>query len=68
MARRGAGGTNGGELSFLLGIVMMIGGGYLLLNSIVVRPNFGLGMRAFGVGGVPITSGMILITINYSMV
>lgn len=67
MARRGAGGTNGGELSFFLGIVMMIGGGYLLLNSIIVRPNFGFGMRAFGVGGVPITSGMILIVFMFGI-
>jgi hypothetical protein len=27
MARYGAGGTNGGELGFLLGLVMMIGAG-----------------------------------------
>jgi len=66
MMRRGAGGTNGGELSFLLGLVMMIGGGYLLLNSIIVRPNFGLGMRAFG-NSVPVTSGMILIVFMFGV-
>jgi hypothetical protein len=66
MARRGAGGTQGGELGFLLGIVMMIGGGYLLLNAIVVRPNFGFGTRAFG-AGVPVTSGMVLIVFMFGV-
>ena len=61
MAYRGAGGTDGGQGSFLLGLIMMIGGGYLLLKSIIVRPTFGLGMTTFNAGGVPVTSGMILI-------
>jgi hypothetical protein len=29
---RGAGGTDGGTGTFLIGLIMMIGGGYLLLN------------------------------------
>lgn len=61
MARRGAGGTDGGTGTFLLGIIMMIVGGYLLLNAIVVRPQFGLGMVAFRLGGIPVTSGMVLV-------
>ena len=44
-----------------VGLIMMIGGGYLLLKSIIVRPTFGLGMTTFNAGGVPVTSGMILI-------
>ncbi len=67
MARRGAGGTSGGELNFIIGIIMMIGGGYLLLNSIVVRPQFGMGMRAFGIGRMPVTSGMILIVFMFGV-
>lgn len=59
---RGAGGNDGGTGSFLLGLIMMVGGGYLLLNGIVVRPNFG-----FGIGGVPITSGMILIPFMFGV-
>lgn len=58
---RGAGGSDGGTGSFLIGLIMMIGGAYLLLNSIVMRPNFGLGAVAFRFGGLPITSGMIFI-------
>lgn len=61
MARRGAGGNQGGTGSFLLGLAMMVAGGYLLLQSIVVRPNFGLGAGLFNLGGVPVTSGMVLV-------
>ncbi|PXW72411.1 hypothetical protein C7964_101523 [Loktanella sp. PT4BL] len=64
---RGAGGSDGGTGSFLIGLIMMVGGGYLLLNGIVVRPNFGLGSRVFGIGGVPITSGMILIPFMFGI-
>ncbi|MEJ6404996.1 hypothetical protein [Yoonia sp. 2307UL14-13] len=64
---RGAGGSDGGTGSFLIGLIMMIGGGYLLLNSIVVRPNFGLGAVAFRFGGFPITSGMILIPFMFGV-
>ncbi len=61
MAYRGAGGTEGGSGTFLIGIAMMILGGYLLLNNIVVRPVLGFGMVAFRLGGMPITTGIILI-------
>ncbi|MFK7888678.1 MAG: hypothetical protein AB8G16_17615 [Gammaproteobacteria bacterium] len=64
---RGAGGSDGGTGSFLIGLAMMIGGGYLLLNGIVVRPNFGLGARVFGFGGFSITSGMVLIPFMFGV-
>lgn len=67
MARRGAGGTDGGAISFLVGLVMMIGGGYLLLQSIVVRPSFGLGGRLFSLGGVPITGGLVLVPLAFGV-
>jgi len=58
----GAGGTSGGSGQFLLGLIMMCGGFYLLLSGIVVSSNFGLSTRLFGVGaGFGITGGMILI-------
>jgi len=61
---KGAGGTSGGIGQFFIGFIMMCGGFYLLLNSITVTSNFGLGMQmyslsAFG-GGFGITSGMIM--------
>lgn len=58
---RGAGGTNGGELSFLIGLMMMIAGFYLLLSSIVIDSSFGFGMRLYGFGSLGITSGMLMI-------
>lgn len=58
---RGAGGTDGGEISFLLGLVMMCGGFYLLFSSIVVRASFGFGYSLYSVGGFGITSGMVMI-------
>lgn len=61
MPYRGAGGSKGGEGSFLVGLIMMIGGAYLLLQSIVVRPDIGIGRALYSVGGVPITTGMVLI-------
>ena len=67
MAQHGAGGSDGGTGSFLIGVIMMIGGGYLLLSGIVVRPNFGIGSRVFGIGGVPITSGMVFIPFMFGI-
>jgi len=58
---RGAGGTNGGEWSFLIGLMMMIAGFYLLLSSISIDSSFGFGMRLYGIGGLGITSGMLMI-------
>ncbi|QYF92718.1 hypothetical protein KY495_18570 [Massilia sp. PAMC28688] len=58
----GAGGTSGGSGQFFLGLIMMCGGFYMLLNGIVVSSNFGMGTRLFGIGaGFGITGGMILI-------
>lgn len=67
MARRGAGGTDGGTGTFLIALIMMIAGGYLLLNAIIVRPQFGLGMVAFNLGGFPVTSGMVLVPFMFGV-
>lgn len=64
---RGAGGSDGGTSSFIIGLIMLIGGGYLLLNGIVVRPVFGIGSRMFGIGGFPVTTGMILIPFMFGV-
>jgi len=58
---QGAGGTDGGEWSFLIGLTMTIAGLYLLFQSISVQSSFGFGARLYGVGGVGVTSGMIMI-------
>lgn len=62
---RGAGGTNGGSGQFFIGLMMMCGGFYLLLNAIIITPHFGLGYRLYGFstggGTFSVTSGMIMI-------
>lgn len=62
ISMNGAGGTSGGSGQFFLGLIMMCGGFYLLLNGIVVSSSFGLGSRLFGIGGgYGVTGGMIMI-------
>ena len=62
---RGAGGTSGGLGHFFIGIIMMCGGFYMLLNAIQVSSSFGMGMRLYGYSGMGgnynLTSGMIMI-------
>lgn len=62
---KGAGGTDGGIEQFFVGLAMMCGGGYLLLQSITVTSNFGFGYRLYSLGGLGggfgITSGMVMI-------
>ncbi|ACL04255.1 Putative uncharacterized membrane protein [Desulfatibacillum aliphaticivorans] len=62
---RGAGGTSGGTGRFVLGLIMIVAGGYLFLDNITVRSGFGLGygLYTFGLGSwnMRLTSGMVLI-------
>ncbi|WP_341501248.1 hypothetical protein [Gallaecimonas sp. GXIMD4217] len=58
---RGAGGTQGGLGQFFIGLVMLIAGGYLFLNAIVVTSHFGMGMGLFSLGGMKVTTGMVLV-------
>ena len=58
---RGAGGTDGGVGRFMMGTVMLIGGGYLLLSSIHVHSPWGFGSALFNMGDFGITTGMVLI-------
>ncbi|MEG0868871.1 MAG: hypothetical protein RSD49_06705 [Hafnia sp.] len=62
---KGAGGTEGGVVKFLLGLLMMGVGGYLLLNAIQVTSSFGFGSRLYSVnalgGSYGMTSGMIMV-------
>lgn len=64
---RGAGGTNGGSGRFLIGLIMLCGGVYLLLNSIQIYSHYGLSSRLYGVGGYGITSGMIMIPFMFGV-
>lgn len=58
---QGAGGTSGGSGQFLLGLIMMCSGFYLLLSSVIVSSSFGFGSRLFGIGGFGVTGGIILV-------
>jgi hypothetical protein len=58
---RGAGGTEGGTWQFFLGLVMMVAGGYLFLQSINVSIGMGLGYQFFSMWGFGITNGMVLV-------
>lgn len=70
MKINGAGGTEGGVGQFMLGFIMMCGGGYMLLNAIRVTTQFGLGFSLYRFGGgsgFSITSGMILIPFMFGV-
>ncbi len=58
---RGAGGNSGGEGSFLLGLIMMIAGGYLFLRSVHVDHYLSMGAGLFHIGNFQVTNGMVLI-------
>jgi len=68
---RGAGGTSGGLGSFFIGLIMMCGGFYMLLNAINVTSSFGMGMRLYGFsamgGQYNITSGMVMIPFMFGV-
>lgn len=58
---RGAGGSEGGLWRFLIGLAMMIGGGYLFLDSIRIHGGFHWGRGLYNIGGIHLTSGIVLI-------
>ncbi|MDO6765953.1 hypothetical protein [Agarivorans sp. 1_MG-2023] len=61
---KGAGGSSGGIGHFFIGLVMMCGGFYMLLNAISVTSNFGMGSRLYhfsALGGFSVTSGTVMI-------
>lgn len=68
---KGAGGTSGGLGQFFIGLIMMCGGFYMLLNAINVTSSFGMGMRLYGFsamgGHYNITSGMVMIPFMFGV-
>jgi hypothetical protein len=57
---KGVGGTPGGVKHFLLGMIMLIIGGYLLLNQVVVHSGFWslFSFRSFGIALLPFLFGI----------
>jgi hypothetical protein len=65
-AKAGAGGTPGGVGAFVVGIVMMAAGGYLLMNQVQVTTSwwsFG-GQGSFGLSLLPLLVGVALLFFN----
>jgi hypothetical protein len=63
---RGPGGTPGGVGEFLIGLAMVIGGGYLVLNQVVVVGGFWnlFGYSAFGLSLIPMLIGIGVLFFN----
>ncbi|MEM1397746.1 MAG: hypothetical protein AAGH38_09920, partial [Pseudomonadota bacterium] len=61
MRFRGAGGTDGGVVTFLVGLGMAFAGLYLLLQGIIVQQNFHFGRAAFHIRNYPVPTGMLFI-------
>jgi hypothetical protein len=64
---RGAGGTQGGIGQFFIGLAMMVGGGYLLLNAIDVTQHFSLSYPLYTFRSFRFTSGMTLIPLIFGI-
>lgn len=67
---RGAGGTPGGSLAFVIGLIMASAGGYMLLDSIVVSQSWGFGVPLYRLGfggGWNITGGGLLIPFMFGV-
>lgn len=64
---RGAGGTSGGIGLFFIGLIMLCGGMYLLLNSISIHGHYGIGSRLYSIGGFGVTSGMVMIPFMFGV-
>ena len=70
MDMRNVGGTPGGTRTFLLGLVMLIAGGYLLFDHVQVGGGFwhwgGLGGRgtSFGITLIPLLFGIGILFVN----
>ncbi|MCP4696271.1 MAG: hypothetical protein GY862_05425 [Gammaproteobacteria bacterium] len=59
---RGAGGSEGGAGRFIIGLIMMVMGGYLFLDAIHVTNRFGFGASIYNFGGgFRLTPGIVLI-------
>ena len=67
MSFSGAGGSKGGIGRFFVGLIMMVEGGYLFLDSIRVTHNFGFGRTLYSFGGFDMTTGMVLIPLIFGV-
>lgn len=63
---RGAGGTPGGILEFLIGLAMAIAGAYILTNTVTVTSGFWSlwGYNTFGLSLLPLIAGIAILFFN----
>ena len=63
---RGPGGTPGGSGEFLIGLALVIGGGYLVLNQVTVTTGIWRlwGYSAFGLSLIPLLIGIGVLFFN----
>jgi hypothetical protein len=63
---KGPGGTPGGSGEFLIGLALVIGGGYLVLNQVTVTTSFWsfYGYNAFGMSLIPLLLGIGILFFN----
>ena len=67
---RGAGGTSGGIVEFLVGLGLAIAGGYLLTNQVNVTSSYWIwgGHNMFGLTLIPLILGIGILFFNGSSV
>ncbi len=63
---RGAGGTPGGILEFVIGVAMAVAGAYLLTSRVVVTTGFWnfWGQYSFGLTLIPLLAGIAMVFFN----
>lgn len=63
---KGAGGTPGGIIEFVIGLAMTIAGAYLLTNQVTVTSGFWRiwGYNTFGLSLVPLIFGIVIVFFN----
>src|SRR5687767_2002745 len=61
------GGTRGGALEFFISLAMVIGGGYLFMDRIIVTSNLGTlwGGGTFGLSLIPVFAGIAILFFNH---
>lgn len=67
MPLKGAGGTQGGIGRFFIGLIMMVGGGYLFLDAIRITQHFSMGYAIYSFGALKLTTGMTLIPLIFGV-
>lgn len=63
---KGAGGTPGGIIEFVIGLAMTVAGAYLLTNQVTVTSGFWRmwGYNTFGLSLVPLIFGIVFVFFN----